>query len=123
MAAASENLTQNELDALRGQVQREAGRDGDAAKTYEDILTRIDKQKELKDEDKSALTDHYRYVLSSIYVDLNQVDKATEHLQDSPDPGGLALGSFGPVTEGVFIWTAGLGALLAAAVWIGAKVR
>ena len=49
--------------------------------------------------------------------------KFIEHLQDSPDPGGLALGSFGPVTEGVFIWTAGLGALLAAAVWIGAKVR
>ena len=37
--------------------------------------------------------------------------------------GGLALGSYGPVTEGVFIWTAGLGALLLAAVWIGAKVR
>ena len=49
--------------------------------------------------------------------------KFIEHLQDTPDPGGLALGSFGPVTEGVFIWTAGLGALLAAAVWIGAKVR
>ena len=49
--------------------------------------------------------------------------KFIEHLQDCPDPGGLALGSFGPVTEGVFIWTAGLGALLAAAVWIGAKVR
>ena len=39
--------------------------------------------------------------------------KYIEHLQDGADPGGLALGSFGPVTEGVFIWTAGLGALLA----------
>jgi len=46
-----------------------------------------------------------------------------ENLQSGEAPGGLALGSFGPVTEGVFIWTAGLGALLAAAVWIGAKVR
>ena len=46
-----------------------------------------------------------------------------EHLKEAPDPGGFALGSFGPVTEGVFIWTAGIGALLAAAVWIGAKVR
>lgn len=45
------------------------------------------------------------------------------HLQTTSDPGGLALGSYGPVTEGVFIWTAGLGALLLAAVWIGAKVR
>jgi ubiquinol-cytochrome c reductase cytochrome c subunit len=49
--------------------------------------------------------------------------KYIENLQSGEAPGGLALGSFGPVTEGVFIWTAGLGALLAAAVWIGAKVR
>ncbi len=49
--------------------------------------------------------------------------KYIEHLQSSADPGGLALGSYGPVTEGVFIWTAGIGALLLAAVWIGAKVR
>jgi ubiquinol-cytochrome c reductase cytochrome c subunit len=49
--------------------------------------------------------------------------KYVRHLQDAPDPGGLALGSLGPVTEGVFVWVAGLGALLAAAVWIGAKVR
>ena len=46
-----------------------------------------------------------------------------EHLQSGDSPGGFALGSLGPVTEGVFIWTAGLGLLLAAAVWIGAKVR
>jgi ubiquinol-cytochrome c reductase cytochrome c subunit len=45
------------------------------------------------------------------------------HLQTTTDPGGFALGAYGPVTEGVFIWTAGLGALLLAAVWIGAKVR
>ena len=49
--------------------------------------------------------------------------KYIEHLQSSADPGGLALGSYGPVTEGVFIWIAGIGALLLAAVWIGAKVR
>jgi ubiquinol-cytochrome c reductase cytochrome c subunit len=49
--------------------------------------------------------------------------KYIANLQSGEAPGGLALGSFGPVTEGVFIWTAGLGALLAAAVWIGAKVR
>jgi ubiquinol-cytochrome c reductase cytochrome c subunit len=46
-----------------------------------------------------------------------------ENLQTGDSPGGFALGALGPVTEGVFIWTAGLGLLLAAAVWIGAKVR
>lgn len=49
--------------------------------------------------------------------------KYVKNLQNGDAPGGLALGSFGPVTEGVFTWTAGLGALLLAAVWIGAKVR
>jgi len=49
--------------------------------------------------------------------------KYIKNLQQAQAPGGLALGSYGPVTEGVFIWTAGIGALLAAAVWIGAKVR
>ena len=49
--------------------------------------------------------------------------KYIQSLQSVDAPGGLALGSFGPVTEGVFIWTAGIGALLLAAVWIGAKVR
>jgi ubiquinol-cytochrome c reductase cytochrome c subunit len=49
--------------------------------------------------------------------------KYIDNLQSGEAPGGLALGSFGPVTEGVFIWTAGIGILLAFAVWIGAKVR
>jgi ubiquinol-cytochrome c reductase cytochrome c subunit len=49
--------------------------------------------------------------------------KYIQSLQTAESPGGMALGSLGPVTEGVFIWTAGIGALLLAAVWIGAKVR
>ena len=44
-------------------------------------------------------------------------------LKAAPNPGGAALGRLGPVTEGLFIWTAGLGALIAVAVWIGAKVK
>jgi ubiquinol-cytochrome c reductase cytochrome c subunit len=44
-------------------------------------------------------------------------------LQDSPNPGGLSLGRFGPVTEGVFLATAVFAALIGAAVWIGIKSR
>ncbi len=44
-------------------------------------------------------------------------------LQDSASPGGLTLGRFGPVTEGVFLATAIFAALIAAAVWIGIKSR
>jgi ubiquinol-cytochrome c reductase cytochrome c subunit len=46
-----------------------------------------------------------------------------ESLKVEPNPGGLDLGRLGPVAEGLFAWTAGLLALIAAAVWIGAKVR
>ncbi len=46
-----------------------------------------------------------------------------ESLKVEPNNGGLGLGRLGPVTEGLFVWTAGLFFLIAAAVWIGAKVR
>lgn len=38
----------------------------------------------------------------------------------SPNEGGFSLGGFGPVSEGLFAWTFGIGVLVAAAVWIGA---
>jgi ubiquinol-cytochrome c reductase cytochrome c subunit len=61
---------------------------------------------------------------STLSVESKQaIIKFVQSTKNSPDPGGLALGAYGPVTEGVFIWTAGIGALLGAAVWIGAKVR
>jgi ubiquinol-cytochrome c reductase cytochrome c subunit len=35
--------------------------------------------------------------------------------------GGATLGSLGPVSEGIWAWVVGLGLLIGAAVWIGAK--
>lgn len=46
-----------------------------------------------------------------------------QSLKEEPNQGGLDLGRLGPVTEGLFGWTAGLLLLIAGAVWIGAKVR
>ncbi|HEY2834860.1 MAG TPA: cytochrome c [Sporichthyaceae bacterium] len=46
-----------------------------------------------------------------------------QHLQDQPDPGGNALGRIGPVSEGLLLWTIVLGALISAAVWLGAKAK
>ncbi len=37
------------------------------------------------------------------------------------NPGGMALGSLGPVTEGLFAWVFGLGILVGCAVWLGSK--
>ena len=43
------------------------------------------------------------------------------YLQNSKDPGGAGLGRIGPVSEGLLVWTAGLGVLILAILWIGAK--
>ncbi len=50
-----------------------------------------------------------------------QLIKFIEALKTEPNPGGMALGRVGPVSEGLFLWTVGLGAVLVVAVWIGAK--
>ena len=44
-------------------------------------------------------------------------------LQVASNPGGLSLGRLGPVTEGLFLWTAVFAALIGAAIWIGIKAR
>jgi ubiquinol-cytochrome c reductase cytochrome c subunit len=40
---------------------------------------------------------------------------------DTESPGGLSLGGLGPVSEGLFAWIFGLGALVAVAVWVAAR--
>lgn len=41
--------------------------------------------------------------------------------QREPSVGGISLGSLGPVAEGLWVWIIGIGGLIAAAVWVGAK--
>ncbi len=47
--------------------------------------------------------------------------KYIKTIQAQPNPGGMALGRVGPVSEGLLLWIVGLGAVTAVAVWIGAK--
>jgi ubiquinol-cytochrome c reductase cytochrome c subunit len=49
--------------------------------------------------------------------------KYVAHLQTQTQPGGGALGSFGPVAEGVLLFTVGFGLMAGFAIWIGAKLR
>ncbi|MGW3659000.1 cytochrome bc1 complex diheme cytochrome c subunit [Streptomyces sp. NPDC005151] len=44
----------------------------------------------------------------------------TVNSDESETPGGLKLGGLGPVSEGLFAWIFGLGALIAVAVWVAA---
>jgi ubiquinol-cytochrome c reductase cytochrome c subunit len=43
--------------------------------------------------------------------------------ENEPNLGGAALGRVGPVTEGLLVWTFGLGLLIGIAVWLTAKAR
>ena len=40
---------------------------------------------------------------------------------EAPDPGGYGLGGFGPSSEGMAAWIIGIVAVIAAALWIGAR--
>ncbi|MEV0846893.1 c-type cytochrome [Streptomyces sp. NPDC049954] len=40
---------------------------------------------------------------------------------DTASPGGLSLGGLGPVSEGLFAWVFGLGAMIAVATWVAVR--
>ena len=46
-----------------------------------------------------------------------------KYLDQNPSPGGFDLGSLGPVSEGLFIWIFGLGAVVGVTIWIAAKAN
>jgi tetratricopeptide (TPR) repeat protein len=66
---------------LKGLVLREAGKYAEAAKVYEGVLQKVRDDKELSPKKRDLLEDQSRYILSNIYVDLNQVNKAADELQ------------------------------------------
>lgn len=43
-----------------------------------------------------------------------------DSIQETPEYGGFGLGGLGPVSEGLFAWVVGIGALIGFAVWIAA---
>src|SRR5262249_13817174 len=75
--------------ALRARVEYELGRYEDAVKTYDKLIARIATSDRWTRDEKGDLTRAYRYELSSVYIDLNKIDKAAEILQgllkDKPD--------------------------------------
>jgi ubiquinol-cytochrome c reductase cytochrome c subunit len=54
-------------------------------------------------EDKSAIITYLKYI------------------ENNSSPGGLDLGSLGPVSEGLFVWIFALGGIVAITVWLTAK--
>ena len=59
-------------------------------------------------------------------LNLSPQDKADvitylDYLDNNPSPGGYGLEDLGPVSEGLFIWIFGLGAIIAVTVWLTAR--
>ncbi len=53
--------------------------------------------------------------------DKNDIITYLLYVQENPSVGGWDLGSLGPVSEGLFIWIFGLGALVGVTIWLTAK--
>ena len=66
---------------LKAEVLREAGNLEEAAKTYEETLSRLKKLKDLEEDRRERFSRSIRYSLSGVYVDLNKIDSAAEQLQ------------------------------------------
>lgn len=49
------------------------------------------------------------------------ITRYVQFVTKSPQPGGAALGRYGPVPEGLVIWLVGITALLGVTLWIGAR--
>jgi tetratricopeptide (TPR) repeat protein len=66
---------------LKGWIQREIGKPEESAKIYEDLLEKVGKDTTLEKEEIEEIIAEVHYVLSGVYVDMNQIDKASGHLK------------------------------------------
>lgn len=66
----------------KGEVLREAGKFDEALKTFNETITKLSDNDKLKKEDRQAFIDQCKYVLSSVYVDLKQLDKSITTLEE-----------------------------------------
>jgi tetratricopeptide (TPR) repeat protein len=66
---------------LKAWLQREMGNYEEAAKTYVQILASINKDKSLEKDERNDFVNDVHYILSNVYMEMNQVDKAGEQLQ------------------------------------------
>jgi tetratricopeptide (TPR) repeat protein len=66
---------------LKGKVHREAGQLAEAIKTYQGIMETAGKADDLTEMQKKSMIDKCRYALSSVYVEMKDIDKAAEQLK------------------------------------------
>jgi tetratricopeptide (TPR) repeat protein len=66
---------------IKGYVLREAGRTDEAIAAYKAAIAKLDADKKIDPEVKERFKDRFHYVLSSLYVDAKEIDKAAQELQ------------------------------------------
>jgi tetratricopeptide (TPR) repeat protein len=66
---------------LKAEVLGQAGQNAEAAKVYQDVMTQIRADKSLTAKEKDARIDTCQYILSGVYVELNDIDKAADQLK------------------------------------------
>jgi len=65
----------------KGWILREQGKFGAAIEAYNESLDKIDANEKLKAEVKDRFKDRTRYILTGLYVDNKEIDKAAKQLQ------------------------------------------
>jgi len=66
----------------KAEVLRESGKYEESEALFKEVMEKIDESDRLEDKEKKRFTDHCKYILTSVYVDLNQVDKSVEILEE-----------------------------------------
>lgn len=66
---------------LRGWVYREAGKTAEAIEAYQGALDKATTDRRIKAAERNAEADQIRYTLSGLFVDNDQIDKASEQLE------------------------------------------
>jgi predicted Zn-dependent protease len=67
---------------LKGRVLRELDDNAGAVKVYETMLERIAKDDRLTKDEQQLFTEEVKYTLTGVYIELKQIDKATDILQE-----------------------------------------
>jgi tetratricopeptide (TPR) repeat protein len=66
---------------MKAQIQREVGKYKEAVDTQKDLIDRIKDQEGIKKKEREGMVKRATYVLSALYLDADQLDKATEVLE------------------------------------------
>ncbi len=67
---------------LKGMLFRDAGKFEDAADSYIKLIDHLQDDKKISPKERDLVIERSKYILSNIYVDLKQVDKSAEMLQE-----------------------------------------